>query len=358
MVVEEEGRARRARRVPRVESELVEVVLGRLDLAVVADLVAEAEEGVLDLAPRLRDRVQVPERERVAGEGDVDDLLGERTVELRALELCAASLERALEPVADAVQRHPALAIADLAESLRELALAAEVADARLLELGGGRGACDRALCLGFQGLGIHPPTVPSASVSAYEPFAAIYDDWASHMTEDVQFYVELAREADGPVVELAVGNGRVAIPVSQAIGPMLGIDLSPAMLAQARERATEAGVPLELQEGDMRELSLEEPAALIYCPFRGLLHLPTWADRRQVFERVAASLAAGRPVRLERVRVQPAHRRGERRHLGRPGRDPAPGGSRAGRTTASTSRSRPAARSRSGGSRAPSGKG
>jgi SAM-dependent methyltransferase len=130
--------------------------------------------------------------------------------------------------------------------------------------------------------------------VSAYEPFAAIYDDWASHMTEDVQFYVELAREADGPVVELAVGNGRVAIPVSQAIGPMLGIDLSPAMLAQARERATEAGVPLELQEGDMRELSLEEPAALIYCPFRGLLHLSTWADRRQVFERVAASLQPG----------------------------------------------------------------
>jgi len=79
--------------------------------------------------------------------------------------------------------------------------------------------------------------------VSAYEPFAPIYDDWASHMTEDVPFYVELAREADGPVVELAVGNGRVAIPVSKAIGPMLGIDLSPAMLAQARERAAEAGV-------------------------------------------------------------------------------------------------------------------
>ena len=43
-----------------------------------------------------------------------------------------------------------------------------------------------------------------------------------------------------------------------------------------------------------MRELSLEEPAALIYCPFRGLLHLPTWADRRQAFERVAASLRPG----------------------------------------------------------------
>jgi hypothetical protein len=36
---------------------------------------------------------------------------------------------------------------------------------------------------------------------------------------------------------------------------------------------------------------ALNTRMALIYCPFRALLHLPTWADRRQVFERVAASL-------------------------------------------------------------------
>jgi SAM-dependent methyltransferase len=107
-----------------------------------------------------------------------------------------------------------------------------------------------------------------------------------------VPFYVELAREADGPVVELAVGTGRVAIPVAQATGRrVVGIDSSPAMLAQARARAVEEGVELDLREGDMRELELEEPAALIYCPARSLLHLPTWADRRRCFERVAASL-------------------------------------------------------------------
>ena len=131
--------------------------------------------------------------------------------------------------------------------------------------------------------------------MSAYDAFARVYDDWASHMTEDVAFYVELAREADGQVVELAVGNGRVAIPVAQAIGRrVIGIDTSPEMLAQARERAAAAGVDLELREGDMRDLSLAEPAALVYCPFRGLLHLPTWADRRRVFERVTASLRPG----------------------------------------------------------------
>ena len=127
------------------------------------------------------------------------------------------------------------------------------------------------------------------------ERFADRYDEWSAEMTEDVPFYVELARETEGPLVELAVGSGRVAIPVAEATGrPVLGIDTSPAMLAQARERAAAAHVDLELREGDMRDLELDEPAGLVYCPFRGLLHLPTWSDRRRVFERVAASLRPG----------------------------------------------------------------
>ena len=128
------------------------------------------------------------------------------------------------------------------------------------------------------------------------EAFAARFDEWAAGIgADDVAFYVELAREADGPIVELAIGSGRVAIPVAQATGrPVIGIDTSPAMLEQARARAAEAGVELDLREGDMRDLALDEPAALVYCPFRALLHLPTWADRRRTFERVAASLRPG----------------------------------------------------------------
>ena len=124
------------------------------------------------------------------------------------------------------------------------------------------------------------------------ESFASRYDEWSAHMTADVAFYVGLAREADGPLVELAIGNGRVAIPVALATGQrVIGIDSSPAMLEQARVRAAAAGVELDLHLGDMRDLALDEPAGLIYCPFRALLHVPTWADRRRTFERVAASL-------------------------------------------------------------------
>jgi YD repeat-containing protein len=128
--------------------------------------------------------------------------------------------------------------------------------------------------------------------MSDYDAWAPVYDAWAGGMPEDVAHYVSLAREADGSVVELAVGTGRVAIEVVRATGkPVLGIDSSPAMLEIARERS--AGLPLELRLGDMRDLELEDPAGLIYVPGRSLLHLHGWHDKRRVFERVAASLRA-----------------------------------------------------------------
>src|SRR5436305_10975037 len=129
--------------------------------------------------------------------------------------------------------------------------------------------------------------------MSEYDAWAPVYDDWASEMTEDVAHYVGLAREADGPVVELMVGSGRVAIEVVRQTGkPVLGIDSSPAMLEIARERA--AGLPLELRLGDMRDFELAEPASLIYVPGRSLLHLHGWAAKRTVFERVTQSLRPG----------------------------------------------------------------
>jgi SAM-dependent methyltransferase len=129
--------------------------------------------------------------------------------------------------------------------------------------------------------------------MSEYDTWAPVYDAWAGHMTEDVAHYISLAREADGPIVELMVGSGRVAIEVVRETGkPVLGIDSSPSMLEIARERSV--GLPLELRLGDVRELELEEPAALIYVPFRSLLHLHGWQEKRRVFERVAASLRPG----------------------------------------------------------------
>jgi ubiquinone/menaquinone biosynthesis C-methylase UbiE len=127
------------------------------------------------------------------------------------------------------------------------------------------------------------------------EAFADRYEEWSAHMTADIPFYAGLACEADGPLVELAIGNGRVAIPVAQATGrEVIGFDTSAGMLAQARQAAAAAGVRLDLRQADMSELTLDEPAALIYCPYRGLHHVPGWAARRRTFERVAAALRPG----------------------------------------------------------------
>jgi SAM-dependent methyltransferase len=130
--------------------------------------------------------------------------------------------------------------------------------------------------------------------VSVYDPFAADYDTWAAEMTVgDAAWYVGLASGAQEPIVELAVGTGRVAGAIARETGKrVIGIDESPAMLAVAREQY--AGLPLELREGDMRDLAVESPVELVICPGRSLLHLPTWHDRRRVFERVAAALQPG----------------------------------------------------------------
>jgi SAM-dependent methyltransferase len=131
--------------------------------------------------------------------------------------------------------------------------------------------------------------------VSDYDAFAPTYDAWAADMRDDVDFYVSLAAEAHGPVVELAVGTGRIAIPVAERTGRrVIGIDASDAMLELARGHAARAGVELDLREGDMRDLDLDEVTDLVICPYRALLHLPTWADRRRVFERVARALRPG----------------------------------------------------------------
>ncbi|MDQ2983398.1 MAG: class I SAM-dependent methyltransferase [Actinomycetota bacterium] len=131
--------------------------------------------------------------------------------------------------------------------------------------------------------------------MSYYDAFAPIYERWSTHMTEDVPFYVELARESDDPLVELAVGTARVAVPVARETGRrVIGFDNSAGMLEEAHAAVEAAGVDVELRQADMRDFELDEPAGLVYCPFRSLLHLPTWADRRRVFERVAGSLKPG----------------------------------------------------------------
>jgi SAM-dependent methyltransferase len=112
--------------------------------------------------------------------------------------------------------------------------------------------------------------------LSAYDSIAELYDPWSRSVTEDVSFYVEEAKRAGSPVVELAVGTGRIAIPTAAEGIRLIGVDSSPAMLEVCRERAELAGVAsfLDLRLGDLLEPPVEERVQLVTCPFRSYLHL------------------------------------------------------------------------------------
>lgn len=116
----------------------------------------------------------------------------------------------------------------------------------------------------------------------------------------DVEFYTALAQEAHAaghPVLEVACGTGRVAIPVARAGVRVVGLDLSPAMLARASEKS--AGLDnVRWVEGDMRDFALPERFGLIFIPFRSFQHLLTVAGQLACLGRIREHLVpGGRPA-------------------------------------------------------------
>jgi SAM-dependent methyltransferase len=111
---------------------------------------------------------------------------------------------------------------------------------------------------------------------SAYDSIAGVYDAWSRSVTEDVAFYVEEATRAGGPVVELGVGTGRIAVPTARTGIAVIGVDSSAGMLEVCRRRAAEEGVAelLDLRLGDLADPPVTERVPLVTCPFRSYLHL------------------------------------------------------------------------------------
>ena len=125
----------------------------------------------------------------------------------------------------------------------------------------------------------------------AADPFAQVarfYDLDLEGFDDDVALYLELAAGLD--VLELGCGTGRVAVPLAEAGLRVTGVDLSPAMLARARERAE--GLPLWLVEGDIRTLDLGERFGAVLLPLGGLQHMTTTREVVAALETVARHLA------------------------------------------------------------------
>jgi SAM-dependent methyltransferase len=127
-----------------------------------------------------------------------------------------------------------------------------------------------------------------------YASIADIYDFSYGDFADDVDFYENLARAVDGPLLELGVGSGRVAIPLAEAGYDVVGIDNSPAMLDQARRRLG-AGKSIdgriELLEGDFTDFDLGRRFGLVFVAANTFQHLLTTREQADCLACVARHL-------------------------------------------------------------------
>jgi SAM-dependent methyltransferase len=111
---------------------------------------------------------------------------------------------------------------------------------------------------------------------------------------DDIPFYLAQARAAEGPVLELGCGTGRLTIPLAKAGIPMTGLDISEPMLQEARAKAAAAGVDVTWVEADCREFSLGKKFKLILFPYHSIQHLHEMESLEALFKCVKKHLDKG----------------------------------------------------------------
>jgi SAM-dependent methyltransferase len=138
--------------------------------------------------------------------------------------------------------------------------------------------------------------------VDGYDPstygdrFADVYDDWYGDVTDvaacTARLAAMVAASGGGPVLELGVGSGRLAIPLAAHGVEVHGVDASTAMLDRMRGKA--GGDAIRVTVGDMAELALVDPPpfALVVVAFNTFFNLPDAELQQRCLDRVAALLA------------------------------------------------------------------
>ncbi len=123
-----------------------------------------------------------------------------------------------------------------------------------------------------------------------------MWTDTAGSARANLGFYLDAYARADGPVVELGVGDGRIAVPAAERGRAVVGVDLSEAMLDLCRRRARQAGVldRLTLIHADFRKFELDTPAALVALPYHSLGHLLTLEDKGRLISHIYSQIRPG----------------------------------------------------------------
>ncbi|MBA2701567.1 MAG: class I SAM-dependent methyltransferase [Chloroflexi bacterium] len=140
---------------------------------------------------------------------------------------------------------------------------------------------------------------LPAPDRATADALARLYDLDLEDDPGDLDLYQALAARADGAILELAVGSGRVAVPLAAAGHPVTGVDLDPAMLARARRRAASAGIePDQLQLVEANVVGLELPDAgrfsLALIALNSIMLLADRSAQRAAIQTLASHLAPG----------------------------------------------------------------
>lgn len=126
----------------------------------------------------------------------------------------------------------------------------------------------------------------------------------------DVDFYVEAARGADGKVLELGCGTGRILIPTAAAGCEILGLDLSPDMLGRCREKLSrqprKVQARVRLVQASMTQFELGDSFGLVTIPFRGFQHLLRVEDQLASLRCIREHLAPGGRLVFDVFQVDP----------------------------------------------------
>jgi SAM-dependent methyltransferase len=136
------------------------------------------------------------------------------------------------------------------------------------------------------------------AGPDLYQAIAALYDHVPVYRDRpDVPFFMEAAKDAGGPVLEVGCGSGRVLIPCARAGARIVGLDASAPMLARCRDRLRQETAAVQaavrLVQGDMRDFALPETFALAMFPFRSFQHMVTVNDQIAALDCVRRHLEA-----------------------------------------------------------------
>lgn len=131
----------------------------------------------------------------------------------------------------------------------------------------------------------------------AFEVAARYYDEdyRALGYDADVEFYVGLARESGGRVLEMGCGTGRILLPTARAGVRIHGVDLSARMLEQLEKKITpELRERISYSQGDIRTVEAGGGYALVTAPFRVVQFLLSREDQRAWLRNVRRHLAPG----------------------------------------------------------------